>query len=105
MAKSVTNDELQALLKGDKPVLVDFHAAWCGPCKSMAPAIEALSEELGDKVEVVKVDVDQEMDASMQFKVRGIPTLVLMRRGVEVARKSGAMPAPALKSWVAGVVA
>lgn len=105
MTKTISHDELKALMAGHKPVLVDFFATWCQPCKAMAPAIDALATELGDTVEVVKVDVDESFEAAAEFQVRGVPTFVVIRQGLVAAKRSGAMPAGPFKQWVETAVA
>lgn len=82
----------QELIDGDTPVLVDFFAEWCGPCKMMQPILEDTSKQLGDKVKIVKVDVDRNPLAASKFQVRGVPTLVLFSKGEIVWRQSGVVP-------------
>ncbi|MEY3647464.1 MAG: hypothetical protein RLZ13_346 [Bacteroidota bacterium] len=82
----------QELIDGDTPVLVDFFAEWCGPCKMMQPILEDTSKQLGDKVKIVKVDVDRNPLAASKFQVRGVPTLVLFAKGEIVWRQSGVVP-------------
>ncbi len=86
------------LINGDQPVLVDFYADWCGPCKAMAPALQQFASEMKGKVKVIKVDVDKNQQAAQQYKVQSIPTLVLFRGGKLVWRKSGALQLPQLKA-------
>jgi thioredoxin 2 len=82
------------------PVLVDFHAEWCGPCRMMAPALEQVARERVGRVLVAKVDTDRAPALSQRFRVASIPTLVLLRGGVEVARETGALPKPRLDALV-----
>ena len=105
MTKSITHDELKALMASDKPVLVDFFATWCQPCKAMEPAIDALAVELDGSVEVVKIDVDEHRAACAEFQVRGVPTFVVLSRGAVAAMRSGAMPAGPFKQWVEAALA
>lgn len=85
----------------DMPVLVDFWADWCGPCLQMAPVLDELARQRLD-IRVAKVDTSSAARLPQQFQIRGIPTLLLLRRGVEVARMSGAVPAPQLQAWLNG---
>jgi thioredoxin 1 len=80
------------LIQGEKPVLVDFFATWCGPCQMMQPILEETSRQLGDKVKVVKVDVDKNPLAAGNFQVRGVPTLILFKEGKVLWRQSGVVP-------------
>ena len=86
----------QELIEGDTPVLVDFFAEWCGPCKMMQPILEDTSRQLGGKVKILKVDVDKNPLAASRFQVRGVPTLILFSKGEIVWRQSGVIPAPQL---------
>ena len=86
--------------RSDIPVVVDFWAEWCGPCKAMAPGYATAATELEPKVRFLKVDVDQHKQAAAKFGVQGIPALFIFRNGEVVARQTGAMSADALKAWI-----
>ena len=85
-------DFSERILKTDKPVLVDFWAPWCGPCKMVAPELEAVASEYEDKAVVVKVNVDEQQELANQYNVMGIPTLLLFKDGKEVDRLVGYRP-------------
>ena len=103
--KAVTDSRFKAdVIDSDKPVLVDFWAEWCGPCKMIGPALEEISDELGDKLTIAKVNIDENPDAPGQYGVRGIPTMILFKNGEPAATKVGAAPKSALKSWIEGAL-
>ncbi len=104
----VTDDSFELdVLKSGKPVLVDFWAEWCGPCKQMNPALDQISEELADQLTVAKVNIDENPMAPGRYGVRGIPTLLLFKEGQVAGMKVGAMPKSKVLEWLgeAGVKA
>jgi thioredoxin 1 len=97
----VSDTDFDALvLKSDKPVLVDFWAEWCGPCKMIGPSLEEISEELGEQVTILKLNIDDHPDTPSKYGVRGIPTMILFKGGEVAETKVGAAPKAALKSWL-----
>ncbi|MEK9621425.1 MAG: thioredoxin [Alphaproteobacteria bacterium] len=98
--KTTDSDFSTDVLQADKPVLVDFWAEWCGPCKAIGPALEEISETHGDAVSIVKLNIDENPMTPQQFNVRGIPTLLLFRNGEVIAEKVGALPKSQLESWI-----
>ena len=94
----------QEVLKSTEPVLVDFFAEWCGPCKAMAPALEQVAEEMAGKIKVVKLDVDQNPTVTGKYGIRAMPTLILFKDGQPVATKVGSLPKSQLKEWLLSLV-
>ena len=92
MAQKITSDNLQALIATGKPVVLDFWATWCGPCKKVGPYIEQLAEEYAEQAIIGKVDVDENQDLPMQFGVRNIPTILFIKDGQVVDKQIGAVP-------------
>jgi thioredoxin 1 len=90
----------QDVLKADKPVLVDFWAEWCGPCKQIAPALDQISEELADVVTIAKLDIEESPGIPSRYGVRGIPTMMLFRGGQMASMKVGAMPKQKILDWL-----
>lgn len=84
------------IVNSGKPVLVDFFAEWCGPCKTMAPILKEVKSRLGEEANIIKVDVDKNQDASIKYGIRSVPTLILFKNGKEVWKQSGVVPAESL---------
>jgi thioredoxin 1 len=97
----VTDDTFQIkVLESQLPVVVDFWAEWCGPCKQIAPALEQLSDELVGKVTIAKLDIEESPNTGSRYGVRGIPTMMLFRGGQMVSMKVGAMPKQKILEWL-----
>ena len=96
MAKIATNTSFDELLQSEKLVIVDFWATWCGPCRMLSPLLDEVEAEMEDKVEVVKVNVDDADEIAMRFRIMSIPTLLFFKNGAMVDRSVGAMPKSAL---------
>ena len=97
----ITDDSFATdVLGSDKPVLVDFWAEWCGPCKMIGPSLEEISDELGERVTIAKINIDENPDAPSKYGVRGIPTMILFKNGEVADTKVGAAPKAAIKGWL-----
>ncbi len=102
MAETVSDGTFDdVVLKSDKPVLVEFFAEWCGPCKAMAPALDQIAQDMKDNVKVVKVDVDQSPEITQKYNIRAMPTLILFRGGEVAAQHVGAMTQKvSIEKWI-----
>jgi thioredoxin 1 len=102
MATNQTNDQnfKTDVLDSKQPVLVDFWAEWCGPCKAIGPSLEELSDEMANKLKIVKINVDENPSISQTYSIRSIPALMIFKDGEKISEKMGALPKSALESWV-----
>ena len=98
---AVTDDTFDAEVKNsDVPVVVDFWAEWCGPCKQIGPSLEEIANEMGEDVVIAKVNIDDNPNAPSRYGVRGIPTMILFKNGEAASTKVGAAPKTAIESWI-----
>jgi thioredoxin 1 len=105
MASNVTDKDFETeVLKADGPVMVDFWAEWCGPCKAMSPVVDEISGELGAKMKIVKVNIDDNPHAPTQYGVRGIPTFMVFKGGQVVDTRVGGMSKTQLSEWLESVI-
>lgn len=84
-------NKFSEIINQDKPVLVDFYAEWCGPCKMMSPILKQVKDSLGERVSIIKIDVDKNKGLASKYQVRGVPTLLLFKKGKQVWRQSGVL--------------
>ena len=99
-AKTTDSDFVADVLQSTKPVLVDFWAEWCGPCKAIGPALEEIASEKKDSLSIVKLNIDENPLTPQKYNVRGIPTLLIFKNGEVIAEKVGALPKSQLEGWI-----
>ena len=92
MARLINSTDFPALVQDDKLLVVDFFATWCGPCRKLSPTLDEVSEEFGDRVNIVKVDVDESEDLAMTYGIRSVPTVLFFKNGQQVDKFVGALP-------------
>jgi len=99
--KAITDQSFHDdVIASDRPVLVDFWAEWCGPCRMIGPALEEIANELCENISIAKINIDENPDAPGRYGVRGIPTMILFKNGAPAATKVGAAPKSQLKGWI-----
>jgi thioredoxin 1 len=89
--KENMNNSFQNLIDSDKPVLIDFYATWCGPCQMLGPILKEVKESLGERVSIIKIDVDKNQEITSVYQVRGVPTMILFQKGKQLWRQSGVL--------------
>jgi len=99
-AEHITDETFDQAVAGDKPVVVDFWAEWCGPCKAMAPHLDAVAEELQDQITIAKINVDDNPMAASKYGIRGLPTLMIFQDGKVKASHPGAMSKQKISDWI-----
>ncbi|WP_136666711.1 thioredoxin [Flavobacterium sp. H122] len=85
------NDSFQNIINSDKPVLIDFFATWCGPCQMLTPVLKEVKDSMGERISVIKIDVDKNQELAAKYQVRGVPTMMLFQKGQQLWRQSGVL--------------
>lgn len=100
MSTNVKSKSFSEIIKGETPVLVDFYADWCGPCKMMAPILKDLKKRLGDSIQIIKIDTEKNAAAAIRYQVRGVPTLILFKEGHILWQQAGVVQSAQLESII-----
>ncbi|TDE02112.1 thioredoxin [Flavobacterium hiemivividum] len=90
------NNSFDNLINSEKPVLIDFHATWCGPCKVLGPILKEVKDNLGDRISIIKIDIDKNQPLASKYQVRGVPTMILFQNGKQLWRQSGVVEKKAI---------
>ncbi|MFN0013655.1 MAG: thioredoxin [Saprospiraceae bacterium] len=94
------SETFESIVQSETPVLLDFHATWCGPCRAMSPVLDELQADLGERVRIVKIDVDEQTDLAVRLRVLGVPTFMLYRNGEELWRQPGVLTKQSLRAII-----
>lgn len=94
------NSNFDQLIQYEKPILVDFFATWCGPCKMLSPILKEVKDQLGDQISIIKIDVDKNQQLAAQYQVRGVPTMILFQKGKQLWRQSGVVDKNAIVNTI-----
>ncbi len=100
MTQEIKDSDFEAVVGSSKAVLVDFWAEWCGPCRMLGPILEELAKEMGDKIDIVKMNIDENPEAPSSLGIRSIPTMMIFRDGKQLSVKIGALPKNSIKEWI-----